>query len=311
MLSQAQASKIEQKTLTLSVILVFCAAIWSTTMAILTRSMSAGMDAAFSLLSAILTGLGVILVRFIQKGYTRRHPMGFYPYEAMIVLVRSLFLGGMLVVLFVDAVQVIMAGGQEINVPLMLMYIFPSLCLGISGFTVCYQGYKKTPTMTLEADLNEWRSGLFIVMMVFISIIINIILKKTPFAHFSRYTDSINVIVLTLILIKEPVFLIIDAFRHLMMQSIDSKFSRPFRHNLKEYATEKFPDFEIKMIDVIQVGRITWVFVEIVSLNTSVPVKVFLDLDTEIDKMARQYFKHADCLLYFSDPTDDDLMRGA
>ena len=268
--------------------------------------MSAGMDAAFSLLSAILTGLGVILVKFLQKGYTKRHPMGFYPYEAMIVLVRSLFLGGMLVMLFADAIEVIISGGQEINVPLMLIYIIPSLGLGIAGFTVCYQGYKKTPTMTLEADLNEWRSGVFITSMIFISILVNIILKKTPLAPFTRYTDSANVIVLTSILIKEPVFLIIDAFRHLMMQSIDSKFSRPFRHNLKDCVEEKYPDFNIRMIDVVQVGRITWVFAEIVALNEDIPIKKFLELDLEIDTMARQYFTHADCLLYFgeSDPTD-------
>ena len=271
-------------------------------MAILTRSMSAGMDAAFSLLSAILTGLGVILVKFLQKGYTKRHPMGFYPYEAMIVLVRSLLLGGMLVVLFVDAIEIILSGGQEINVPLMLIYIIPSLGLGIAGFTVCYRGYKKTPTMTLEADLNEWRSGVFITSMIFISILINIILKKTPLAPFTRYTDSANVIVLTLILIKEPVFLIIDAFRHLMMQSIDSKFSRPFRHNLKDCVEEKYPDFNIRMIDVVQVGRITWVFAEIIALNEDIPIKKFLELDLEIDNMARKYFTHVDCLLYFGEP---------
>ncbi|MGL5255287.1 MAG: cation transporter [Brevinema sp.] len=302
MTSQVQASRSEQQTLTISVILVCCCAVWASIMAILTRSMSAGMDAAFSIMSAVLSGLGAILVRFIEKGYTKRHPMGFYPYEAMIVLVRSLFLGGMLVILFVDAVKVVATGGQEINVPLMILYIIPSTSLGIAGFFVCKIGHKKTPTMTLEADLNEWKSGVLITSMVFLSIIINIILKKTPLAPFARYTDSINVILLTLILIKEPISLIIDAFRHLMMQSVDSKFSQPFHLSLKASVQQKFPNFELRTIDVVQVGRITWVFIEIIPLNQESSIKEFLDLDSEIDIIAKKHFQHVDCLLYLEDP---------
>lgn len=297
-------SEIERKTLRLSVIIVAIAALWSSAMAVYTRSMAVAMDAAFNVLSAFLTGMGAIVVRFMEKGFTKRHPLGFYPYEALIAVVRSLFLAGMLAVLFIDALNVIFGGGKEVPLNAMLIYTFPSLIFCTAGFLVCLGGYQKTKTMTLEADLNEWRSSFFIAIAVFCSIVGAFFLKKSPWAFLTPYVDPALVIFLCLVFIKEPLFLLRDAFKHLMLQSADPEFSRPFRKTLIAMAEERYPKLRLNLIEVIRVGRTSWVLVEIKPETTDLSLKQYHSLDRDIKEMSRKYFKDADTFLYFA-PGDE------
>lgn len=291
---------LEKKALNFSVFLVSCTAVWAIIMTVYTQSLAVLLDAAFSVLSAILSALGAITVHFMSKGFTKRHPMGFYSYEALISLLRSLCLIGMMGYLFYDAVHVILQGGKEIPTGAMLVYTIPAVITCLAGFIFMGRIAGKVRTMTLEADLNEWRLSFFIAAAIFCALIISIAFKFSPWPWLALYTDPGVVIFLCVILMKDPLMLVGDSFRHLMLQSATPEYAGPFRKKLRAFIEKNAPEFSIGYIDIIPVGRMVWVLTQVSPRAKNIPAERIVELEQSIKDMARKQFTHSDSLLYFS-----------
>lgn len=294
-------TNLEQKALIVSVLLTLSTALWAIIMAVYTKSMAVALDGAFNVMSAILSSLGVITVGFIQKGYTKKHPMGFYSYEALISLMRSLFLIIMMSFLFIDAIGMILSGGKEIPINAMMVYTLPSIIFCSIGYFYMKHVSQKIETMTLEADLNEWRLSFFIAFAIFCTLIISIILRLTPLSWITRYTDPGVVIFLCITLIKDPVLLVVDSFKHLMLQSSDPEFSRPFRKNLHTFVEENASEFSVGETDIIPIGRMVVVLIEIFPKKSSATLVKFLDLQQSLKEIAKKQFTNVDSIIYFAE----------
>lgn len=296
----------EQKALRFSVILETLSAFWALFMLFYTHSMAIALDVVYSFLSAFLSGLGVLSVRFIDKGYTRKHPLGFYPYEVFISFIRSLLLMGMMIIMFANALNVLFIGGTATPLKSILFYTIPSIIFSFWGYWRSSSTLKKYPSMTLEADVNEWRSDVLITAITFIIIFIAYFLQNTSLAWIGVYADPVVVMLLCIILIRDPLILLVDSFKNLMLQSADPIFSRPFREEITLFTSKYAPKFTLNLVEVIPIGRMVWVQAEIHPDNETIPIKDFIYLETAIEKIAKKHFSHVDVSLYFGGCTRNE-----
>lgn len=296
----------EQKALRFSVFLEVLSALWALVMALYTQSMAIAMDVAYSFLSAFLSFLGVFSVRLIDRGATKRHPMGFYAYEVFISFIRSLMLMGMIVIMFGQALGAILSGGRSPMLGAIIVYTIPSLGAAILGYGYSSYTLKHSPSMTLEADVNEWRSDVLISLVTLVVVLFAYFLKNTPLSWTARYADPAVVIVLCLMLIGDPIKLLSDSFKHLMLQSVEPEFSRPFRKSLSAFVQQKAPQFELGFVDVVSIGRMVWVMVEIIPRDEKLPLETYINLESSIEAIAKNHFPHVDISLYFGGCTRNE-----
>lgn len=290
----------EQKALTISALGATSMACFAVYMAWYSSSDAILLDGIFNLLSAFLTVGSLAISRLLGRGYTKRHPLGFYAYEALMVLVKGLCILGLVIIAIVSNLTTLLEGGREPHLIAMIWYGIPALLINCLVWFYCFTVFKKTKTGLIEAEYRSWTMNTAITAIILVSLIIVFFLRNTPFGFITRYIDQILVIVLCFLTFMEPIDLITNSFKELMLQSVTSNSNESFQHVLDThpYVLGKFT---LKNISVFKIGRGLWLFLDIKKLDETTTLDDFVQTRKELTVLAKQSYNNVALILSLVD----------
>ncbi len=257
-------------------------------MAFWTRSHSILMDCIFDLTDLIMIGPFLLLVPLLYKPVTERRPYGFAQVESLFVVIKYSVLLAITVRLVWDNFYAILHGGREVDGGKIAVFelIVCACCLIV--YMLLHYFSRRYASMTIQAEIYIWKLDVISSLGVSLAFFVEQFLQKTTWNHLAAYIDPIVAIVMSCLLLVEPVKMIIHNVKSLILFAPDQEIMDSIRQ-IAEHHMDKI-HYDIEFLDVIQTGRKTWVEIYLTSHNRIINTKILLQLRNDIRAELQQVF---------------------
>lgn len=257
-------------------------------MAYLTHSHSLLMDFVFDITDLIMIGPFLVLVPLLYKPVTEKRPYGFSQVESLFLIIKYSVLLAVTVRLVADNVGSILNGGYTVDADAIAFFEF-CVFLGCLFMYLLLSHYSRQyESDAIRAELYIWKLDVISSIGVSFAFMAHVLLEKTSVAWIVPYIDPAVAIVMSVLLIIEPVKMIGVSLKELVLFAPNDEIMDKIRV-IAENKMEDFP-YEMKFLDVIQTGRKTWVEIYISSKSDSVSISSLKAIRDRVKEELRNEF---------------------
>lgn len=278
--------KIEKQILRLSFIGSILFVIAEGIMAWITHSHSLLTDCLFDAADLVMIGPFLVLIPLLYKPVTEKHPYGYSQVESLFLLVKYSVLFALTCNLLVENVKLLFGGGHDVDAGSIAIFEL-LVCFGCAAMYITLEHYsKKYESDTIKAELYMWRLDIVSSMGVAIAFALQTMLVHTRLNFLVTYIDPAVAVVMALFLIKEPVQIIFQSIRNLVLFAPEKEVFEQI-HEIVDKHMKDYP-YEVTFLDIIQTGRKLWVEVYIGNQTDVIHISILHRVRDEI----RQELKH-------------------
>ena len=290
---------VEEKALKTSMVGAFLLAVWGIVMAVVSDSGVIFLDGMFNLISGIMSFFSIEITRLISGKETREYPLGYFAFESLFVLVKGASVLVLILMALYSNIQVLLSGGREPALGLMTIYVI----LAVIGCTAIYiitrQGQKKTNSDILAAESQAWLVNAVISGSIGVAFGIVMLLQGTAWGWIERYADQVLVIGLCLVVIKDPLVLMKNGLKELLLAAPQKEVSALFEEKIlplkEQLGAQKLA------LEILKTGRRTWVTVKLDPQDKIINMDEFMKIKRRLSEIA--------CSIYPNSQTEVLLER--
>lgn len=226
-------------------------------MAIYSKSQSVLADTVYDSTELVVIGLTIYIIPLFYKPVTEKHPFGYAQLESIVILLKGFMFIAVMMVLIMNNVQIMMNGGNEINHMQVSMFetilTFFSACI----LFILMRINKKVTSPTVDVEIYGWKIDVYSSVAVSIAFFLSSFLVNTPLAFLSPYFDQIVAIVLAIGMMKEPIEMIGESFRSLMLLCPDEDVVQQIKE-ISSSVLNNYP-YDPVFYDITTTGRKLWI----------------------------------------------------
>ena len=226
-------------------------------MALILRSYAVMMDGIFDSAELVMMGPFLVLVPLLYKPVNERHPYGYSQVESFFLIIKYSVLLTLMLLLIDTNVHVIMSGGNKVNPSMIAVYEILLGAASVFMYFILTHISRKYESPTVHAELYLWKTDIVGSCGIAVAFLAQYVLGDTVLASFAPYMDSVVAIIMSVLLIREPVSEIVRGFKQMLLFSPPEDVMRRV-HEVVNKNLEGLP-YRATFIDVIQTGRKTWI----------------------------------------------------
>lgn len=226
-------------------------------MALILRSYAVMMDGIFDSAELVMMGSFLVLVPLLYKPVNERHPYGYSQVESFFLIIKYSVLLTLMLLLINTNVHVIMSGGNRVNPSMIAVYEMLLGAASVFMYLMLAHISRKYESPTVHAELYLWKTDIVGSCGIAVAFLAQYVLGDTVLAAFAPYMDSAVAIVMSVLLLREPVSEIVRGFKQMLLFSPPEDVMRRV-HEVVNKNLEGLP-YRATFIDVIQTGRKTWI----------------------------------------------------
>ena len=226
-------------------------------MALILRSYAVMMDGIFDSAELVMMGPFLVLVPLLYKPVNERHPYGYSQVESFFLIIKYSVLLTLMLLLIDTNVHVIMSGGNKVNPSMIAVYEILLGAASVFMYFILAHISRKYESPTVHAELYLWKTDIVGSCGIAVAFLAQYVLGDTVLASFAPYMDSVVAIIMSVLLIREPVSEIVRGFKQMLLFSPPEDVMRRV-HEVVNKNLEGLP-YRATFIDVIQTGRKTWI----------------------------------------------------
>lgn len=226
-------------------------------MTIFSKSQSVLADTVYDSIELVVIGLTIYIIPLFYKPVTEKHPFGYAQLESIVILLKGFMFIAVMMVLIINNIQIMLNGGNEVNHMQVSMFETVLTCFSMMILLILMRINKKVTSPTVDVEIYGWKIDVFSSVGVSIAFFFSSFLVNTPFAFLSPYFDQIVAIVLALGMMKEPIQMIGDSFRSLMLLSPEEKEVSHIKQ-ISSKVLKNYP-YDPVFYDITTTGRKMWI----------------------------------------------------
>jgi cation diffusion facilitator family transporter len=202
----------EKRAIKLSLVLSTLFFMAGITVALFSRSLALGIDAAYLFLDLCIVTVTIVWLEKLFLPATNRYNFGYFKLEPMIVLIQCLFLLGICTAGIITATQRLLyvLDGGELGVTNYWATVLFTICSTVICAVMWWYtalGMRRKSSTILQANLLAYKIDLYISGGLFLSFLFAYLLKSFGLDFYAELADPIISIGLCLILVHEPITL--------------------------------------------------------------------------------------------------------
>lgn len=279
-MDQAEHLRSEKRILRISFIgslfflLTECAAVF------FTRSQAVLIDCIYDLADLIMLLPFMILVPRLYKPVTEKWPYGLSQIEPLFVIIRCAVLLFLDIQLMIDSVQMILDGGHIVNATAVASFEFAMALSCILVYVLLGRLCRNVMSPTMESELYVWKVDAYSTAGVGLAFLMQMILQNTPLAWITPYIDPGIAVVMAIILLPEPISMVRDAVKSLILAAPEPELTE----RVRKVATDTLLQhgIQITFLDVIKTGRKIWVDIYIIQKDDLLSIKALKTVQKEM-----------------------------
>lgn len=257
-------------------------------MAWMTHSHSLLTDCLFDAADLIMIGPFLVLIPLLYKPVTEKHPYGYSQVESLFLLVKYSVLLALTCDLLVENVKLLFKGGHYVDAGSIAIFEF-LVCLGCAGLYLTLNHYsKKYESDTIKAELYMWKLDIVSSMGVAVAFTVQTMLLHTKLHFVAPFIDPAVAAVMALFLIREPVKVIFQSIRNLVLFAPEKDVFDQI-YAIVDKHMQEYP-YEVTFLDVIQTGRKLWVEVYIGNQTDVIHISILHRVRDEIKQELRHKY---------------------
>lgn len=246
-------------------LLIECAAVF------FTHSQAVLIDCIYDLADLIMLLPFMILVPRLYKPVTEKWPYGLSQIEPLFVIIRCGVLLFLDIQLMIDSIQMILDGGHIVNATAVASFEFAMAVSCILVYILLGRLCKKVTSPTMESELYVWKVDAYSTAGVGLAFLMQIILQNTPLAGITPYIDPGIAVVMAIILLPEPVTMVRDSVKSLILAAPKPELIEHVRE-IAAYELSQY-GIQITFLDMIKTGRKIWVDIYITKKDDLLSIK--------------------------------------
>lgn len=255
---------------------------------IVTGSHTILMDCIFDGVDLILIGPFLVLIPFLYKPETERHPYGYGQYESLFLILKYGALLCVCAATLIQNIELILRGGHTVNAHDVAAFEIAVMAGCLFMYLVLYRISRKYSSQIIQSELYSWKLYIFTSSGIALAFLVQIPLEKTSLAWLTPYTDPVVAIVLTGILLIDPIRSIVKNVKELLLFSAP-KEQVDYVRSIAEEELKKYGS-EITFLEVIRTGRKTWIEIYVDENSDLVSVRHLANATRSIKAKLKGYF---------------------
>lgn len=256
--------------------------------AIYTGSKAVLMDCVYDVADMVMIGPFMVLVPLLYRPTTERRPYGFSQVESLFVLIKYCILLGVDVVLIMNCIKSILGGGNDVDASVLAIFELAVSAGCVIMYLVLRRFQRKYSSPSIKAELFIWKLDALSTLGVGCAFLLNLILIRTPLAFVCPYVDPGIAIILAIALIKEPLEMILDSLRSLVLFAPDEEIKGKL-HAICDEVLKKY-GCELTFLDIIKTGRKLWSDVYFLPAGNSVDLSKLKEMNKELTQRGEEEF---------------------
>lgn len=232
------------------------AALWTNSQAVL-------IDCLYDLVDLLMLLPLMLLVPKLYKPVSERWPYGLSQLEPLFIIVRCTILLVMDFFLMKDCLDMILDGGHIINAHAVAGFEFAMAVSCIVMYIILRFKCRDYMSPAMESELYVWKVDAYSTAGVGLAFVIQIMIQKTPLAWLTPYIDPGIAIIMAIILLWEPITMIYEAIRSLVLAAPKEEMRENIRQVIEEEL--KTHNYRLDFLDIVKTGRRIWIDVYIIS----------------------------------------------
>ena len=280
--------KKEGKILKLSVLLSTLFTMSEIIMAFISNSKALLMDSIFAIADVIIILIISFLLPLIYKPVTEKRPYGYSQIESIFIIIKGISVAIIAAFLIKDNIEVLATGGSELDCALLMFYQIIEVILFIGVYSYLKKKAKKVDTPVIESDLVGWKIDTAQGMGMFVSLFLQFILKYTNLSFIVPYIDSTVAILISILMIKEPIEMVIDAFKSLVLFAPEKETMEEIKEIVSR-KIKKYP-YEVTFYDIVRTGRMIWIELYIKSDDMNINLKELKKAKKDVESSLKKEF---------------------
>lgn len=255
---------------------------------IFTRSQAVLIDCVYDFADLIMLLPFMILLPKLYKPISEKWPYGLSQIEPLFVILRCCVLLALDAFFIYDSIQMILLGGHIVNAAAVASFEFSMALSCIIIYIVMMRLCRKVMSPTIESELYVWKVDAYSTAGVGIAFILQLLLKNTQLGWITPYVDPGIAIILAVVLLPEPIIMIRDSVRSLILVAPDPEMLENVR-NIAETELCKH-NMTVDFLDIVKTGRRTWIEIYILPETNMLDLKMLKAAKNEISsRLAEEY----------------------
>ncbi|MCL2204396.1 MAG: cation diffusion facilitator family transporter [Defluviitaleaceae bacterium] len=243
-----------QKMLTINVAIVITYALIALVTGILVSSQTIMAEGISNLSAAPLAIVNLFVIKFISKRNSKKYPFGKETLEPFVGIPNNIFLLAVCVVIIVNSVQMLFAGGNhEIQVTSSILFGVFSVIFNVCVYRYFSSLAKKNPSPLVMATIIAWKFSVMVGVGIVLGFSIAWVLNLTPISGITPYIDPILAVILMLIFALSPITGMRECMRELMQTSPSDDIANAITEKIEQINNGY--DFSDKVLRLGKVGN--------------------------------------------------------
>lgn len=247
------------------------------------------MDCIFDGMDLILIGPFMVLIPFLYRPETERLPYGYHQFECLFVVIKYSALLVVCAGTIFDNVQLILSGGHLVNAGDVAAFELAVMAGCFAVFLILRSLSRKYESEIIRSELYAWKLDTVTSCGIAIAFLVQIGIEHTGLAFLAPCVDPSVAIVLTCLLLREPVVEIRDNVKELLL------FSAPKEQvdHVRGIAKEALQPYgaRITFLEVVTTGRKTWIEIYIQDAEDTISLRELTKVNEAIRKGLDGYFE--------------------
>lgn len=263
MLNREQSSRIEQRTLILSIFVVLTIVVGSLGYGVYIDSQAVILNGIFSVLSLISGGMSLLAAKLVMKPEDRRFPYGYAHIEPLVLSANGLMILVICIYAFVNGVKGIFAGGQEVSAAGVMVFGAVTGSVNLMMWAFEYRVARRTGSQIIKDDAREWLIDAGFSLVTLVAFAAVFVIEEPLRSKWALYADPVMVSLMSLLALPVPIAVLRRSMREvLMMNETSYEVSRRLVSALDQLKSER--GIVSCKPRVVKTGRIYFVEVDIV-----------------------------------------------
>ncbi|MEG0292312.1 MAG: cation transporter [Anaerovoracaceae bacterium] len=260
--------------------------------AIISKSQSVLMDAAYDATEVIVIALTLFLTPLFHKPQSEKRPFGYSQVESVFLVIKNFMMISVTIGLLVDTIQVMLNGGNIVDGRFISIFQFILGIISLFVFLIMKKMNKSIISPIIDIELYGWKIDIFYSFGMSIAFLGSNLLTKTSMAGILPYFDQIIAILVVLFMAPQGIKMLINSIKVMFLFPPENEDIDKIRA-LTTYIISKY-NYVLDSCDIYKTGRVLWVDAYI---NVPEPTMRMSDFNMAAQELQQELTKlYGNCL---------------
>lgn len=250
-------------------------------MAVYTSSQAVLLDAIYDGIEFFMLLPSVLLIPLLYKPSNEKRPFGYMQLETIFLVVKGITMTAVTLGLITNNINILLHGGHVIAFSTVAYFELFGCALGIV-VTLCLKKKNKNLNSPLIAvEMMGWKIDSVISAGMSVAFLLPVVITADWFRPLIPYLDQIIAIILSTIMLPEPIRTVISGIRDLMLIPPEEETIHDIKQTVESILNEY--NYSELYYDIVKTGRKLW-------------ISAYITLDKEEISLTRFQIVQAQCI---------------